>query len=502
MKNFKVRFGSRFIWRTFVIWLGSLLIPAILFFLFLYIQYGANVFSVFDGGFDPMRTFGNSTFEQISREISVWVAESPDFENHENITEEVDALLGNRGNHSAMILIRRGDKLDALNTITNDDLKVLQEEFKNVNLGMLPAYGEFSTEINEYLAEENGYVIVRQIDFRYPDGEKGSVYFFIKYTNVSYEIIKVLGNNIMGVALVMMLLNAVGTFVAIKKMSKPIEELRDVMQSYKNDDFSRRLPEVPEKRFTYVINSAVNDMASSLQENQKLREDLELRRTEFFSRVSHDTKTPLASIRAHAEALRDDLIRDEDKKKKYVGNIISKVNVLDNMISELNLYSDLEIGVNQYDFTELNINDYIKDVLGELRYDYEEDKLKLDYQCYDSDQRVSIDVQRFHRVFMNLINNSLKYSDKKPVHIDVTLVSVDKHARITFRDNGMGVDLEEPNVLIESFRRGDESRNPNKAGSGLGLSIIKTIVKKHKGTMNIHSVYGEYFEVEITLPTL
>jgi len=71
---------------------------------------------------------------------------------------------------------------------------------------------------------------------------------------------------------------------------------------------------------------------------------------------------------------------------------------------------------------------------------------------------------------------------------------------ISVRDNGKGVELDDPNDLMESFRRGDSSRDPNNSGSGLGLAIVKTIVDKHQGEVNIHSESGKYFLVEIRLP--
>lgn len=492
----RFRFGHSIILRGFLAWILTLVLPLLLFFLFLYIQYGDNVIKVVSGNYDPLQQYGNSILEQVTRTINVWTSETADFDNVEALANQFDYETDGFKVEDSLIIIRREDEIKSLFKLSDEARIEIAEDFENVDISYLPRYGEFSKDTNERLVKETGYVIVRQIDFRYQDNEKGSIYIIVKYSNVPYEVLKVLGNNLLSVVVIMMGLNIILAFFIIRKLTKPVQDLMAVMKYYKEDDFSKRLPEVENKKLVYVINSAVNDMASTLEENQKIREGFELKRKEFLARISHDTKTPLASIRAHAEALRDGVV-DEEKKKKYVENIISKVHALDNMINELNVYSDLEVGENQYSFRSININDYLEDVIEELKYDYD---AKLSYIPSKSEHHVTLDVQRFHRVMMNLIGNSVRYSERENLEIEVNLSFDDDDSIISVKDNGIGVRIDNPNELMESFRRGDTSRDPNKSGSGLGLAIVKSIVDKHGGRIDIHTEYGKYFEIVIRLP--
>ena len=495
----KFKFGHNIVLRGFVAWVLTLVLPMLLFFLFLYIQYGDNVTQFLSGEADPLRNYGNSLLEQVTRVVNIWAAEEPDYDNLEPLKQQLSFVKPESEIRAedTLVMVRKGDEIKPLYDLDNQALEKLKEDFKDIDISYLPEYGEFKEDTNENLVIQTGYVILRQIDFRYQDYEEGSLYIIYKYSNIPFQVMKTLGNNLLGVVVVMMGVNILFAYFIIKKSSRPVENIMTVMQSYKNDDFSKRLPELDERKLLYTINSAINDMAETLEENQKIREDIEAKRVEFLARISHDTKTPLASIRAHAEALRDGYVVDDEKRKKYVNNIISKVYSLDNMINELNVYSDLEVGANQYNFGSININNYLQDVIDELKYDFD---VKLDYIANKSDHHVVIDIQRFHRVMMNLINNSVKYGAKEDLEIKVQLGFENNCAVISVRDNGKGIEIGDPNDLMESFKRGDTSRDPNNSGSGLGLAIVKTIVDKHQGRINIESEAGKYFLVEIRLP--
>jgi signal transduction histidine kinase len=242
-------------------------------------------------------------------------------------------------------------------------------------------------------------------------------------------------------------------------------------------------------------------MAQELEESQEKDIQMEKKRVEFFTRISHDTKTPLASIRAHSEALRDGVITDDQKRMKYTSNILSKVESLNNMINELNLYSELETGLNQYYFSEVALNQYMQDILEELQYDYDKEKVLIRYHDQTtSEQLIHIDPLKFHRILMNLIGNSVKYNHGNIVCIDVTLSYKNDFAVLEVLDDGVGIAIDHPYELLDSFRRGDDSRNPNKSGSGLGLAIVRSIVERHEGSIELETEADSYFKVTIKLP--
>lgn len=471
----------------------------LLFALTLFIQYGDNIINLFKNDIDLWQRHGYMATERISREINQWILDEPVFGDHDQVNEKIASII--EGKQSENIIIeRKGQAVSTFIQYDQESADEVRKKFQNLETSVLPAFGADDVTTNNIILAETGYVLFRQTDFYYADGQEGSIFYLLKYTNIPFQIMKVLGDNLLIVAVSMMVLNGLMSYHMIRKMTKPYNDMLAVMQSYKQNDFKPRLDEDPKRKMLYTINSAVNDMASALDQAQENSIELERQREEFIAKISHDTKTPLASIRAHTEAIRDGLITDEEKRLKYTGNILKKVQALDHMINELSLYSSLESSHVPYEFTHLPLNDFLEDTLEELKYDYD-NNLEIVYKnLSDEDLMVDLDVNRYYRVIQNIINNSVRYADVEDLRIDVTLKKQADYAIVCIKDNGRGLVIEDESDLLKSFVRGDESRDPNKSGSGLGLAIVDSIVKRHQGQISIHTQPGHYFEVCMGLP--
>jgi histidine kinase len=485
--------------KIFLGWLATLFIPMVLFALVLFIQYGDNIKNVISGEHDFWQRNGYTFLEKVNREINNWTLDDPIYQDHDDLNQTLDLLIEDKS--SLVIAERKNEEVNLFLDLTSEEITEVTEAFEKLESRVLPKFAETEMTQNEELLSKTGYVLYRHIDFYYADGSEGSVFLLIKYTNVPYTIMKAFGDNLMIVIAIMMIVNAIMSFIMINKMTKPVSNLLTVMKSYQKKNFSPRLELTKKKRMLYTINSAVNDMAGELEESQEKDMQMEKQRVEFFTRISHDTKTPLASIRAHTEALRDGVITDDQKRMKYTSNILSKVESLNNMINELNLYSELETGLNQYYFSEVALNQYMQDILEELQYDYDKEKVLIRYHDHTtSEQLIYIDPLKFHRIFMNLIGNSVRYNQDKSVHIDVSLSYKNGYAVLEVLDDGVGISIDKPSDLLDSFKRGDDSRNPNKSGSGLGLAIVRSIVERHEGSIELETVANSYFKVIIKLP--
>ncbi len=113
---------------------------------------------------------------------------------------------------------------------------------------------------------------------------------------------------------------------------------------------------------------------------------------------------------------------------------------------------------------------------------------------------VSIDAEQIRKALKNIVDNALKFSrpDSEPVSITLTYEAT--HAAITIQDHGIGIPPEELDFIFEPFYRVDKSRSPQTAGYGLGLSLAKTIIEAHGGSIRIHSTPDKGTGVEIVLP--
>lgn len=499
-QNAKIR--SSFRRQLLMGWIISLFIPFFLLFVIVFIQYGDRFSKVMSGDIDFWQKNGYSIIEQVSRDINIWTNGTPQFQNHPELDDTLAKHFDEHYYNKGFILERKKEEIAPLISLSDELATEIRERFKSLDKNILPEFGERQLIANEELLTSTGYVILRQHDFYYADGEEGSIFIFIKYTNVPVVILNVLGDNILFLIIGLLLINGFMALAFVKRVTRPFNALLGAMNAYQKQDFSLRLDEKIKEPMLKTINTSVNKMAYELQQNQEKALKIENQRIEFIAKISHDIKTPLTSIHAHAEAFKDGLVQDDEKRMKYTNNILKKVQSIDNMINELSLYSDLEAGLDQYTFTKIDLNFYLIDILEELAYDYPDIQLSINYKSVEEIILLNIDVNRFNRVLMNLVKNSVKYSERDHIVIDVKLTCdlVNNYVKIIIKDNGKGIKAENLDYLFDSFTRGDTSRNPNKTGSGLGLTIAKTIVERHNGTIHINSKWNEYFEVEIKLP--
>lgn len=245
--------------------------------------------------------------------------------------------------------------------------------------------------------------------------------------------------------------------------------------------------------FTRSINN-INKINTGLQENVNEILKSERLKTELITNVSHDLKTPLTSIISYVSLLRGMNI-ENDVAKEYISIIDNKSKRLKVLIDDLFEASKLSSGQMKLDKMYSDIVALLDQTLGELSYKIEESEIEFIVSTSARSILVNIDGQKMWRVFDNLINNILKYSTKGTrAYVDIK--EEEKAVIITFKNiANYNMDFE-ANELFERFKRGDTSRTTE--GSGLGLSIAKSIIELHGGIMNI-TTDGDLFKTTILL---
>lgn len=480
-------------------WLISLLIPLLILFIILFVH---NIFSIRSLLTEPNvkeRRIWNTPLIMfdINREISTWASNSPSFNADGELLQILSEYDGSFPRELFMILEKKNNIVTKIYPLENDDYYTL--EWKSEYSQYLSTFRKGGLEINEKLIKETGLAIYNQNNFYYDNGDEGIIYVLYKYRPTN--LLMIIGRNLAIIVFALLVVHFIVTYIFIRTFTNPLNSLLEALQDYRKRDFTIRLDETLKDPMFSTINTAVNAMADDLYNNQAKNNLMEANRKEFLANISHDTKTPISSIRMHAEALRDGVIKDKNKQITYIDNIIKKTHSIDNMINELSLYSTLEHGIDQYYFSSIDINHYISDIVDEFKYDYRNDQLIINYNpTLYKGILLNLDANKFKRVFMNIIKNSVWYSGNETTIIDINLTILKDDVRISIKDNGQGIDQKNLNKIFESFVRGDYSRNPNQLGSGLGLAIAKTIVEGHGGTISAKSELNSYFEIVIVLP--
>ena len=209
-----------------------------------------------------------------------------------------------------------------------------------------------------------------------------------------------------------------------------------------------------------------------------------LLKRQLTNNINHELKTPVASIQICLETLLSGIALTEEKKQELIGRCYTQNERLRRLLTDVSLITRIEDGAVNIERETVVINDLIDDIASELSLMPEEEKLALKV---DFNKTVTIhgNPSLLGSIFRNLTENSISYSDGKTIYIRLLEDNAD-YCRISFEDDGMGVDDECLPRLFERFYRVDKGRSRQKGGTGLGLSIVKHAIQYHGGTISAY----------------
>lgn len=236
---------------------------------------------------------------------------------------------------------------------------------------------------------------------------------------------------------------------------------------------------------------SINDMASELSKMEKMRQG-------FISDVSHEIQSPLTSIIGFAKALKNEILRSEDR--------LHYLNVIEDESIRLSKLSDNLLRLAALDADTINFKPKLYRLDKQLR------RVMLSFEPIWTDKNISIDVlledveiiadeDLMNQVWINLIHNSIKFTQAAG-SIQICLFSNEENIEIKISDNGIGIKEEDQSRIFERFYKADKSRTSSTKGSGLGLSIVKRIIDLHHGTISLQSSESKGTTITVTLPRL
>lgn len=234
-------------------------------------------------------------------------------------------------------------------------------------------------------------------------------------------------------------------------------------------------------------------------ENDKLK-------TEFFSNISHELKTPLNIILGTIQLLRDrdhvgKSCRRLQNQRRYLNTMHQNCNRLLRLINNLIDITRLDVGFLEMDFRNHNIVQVVEDITLSVAEYIESKGISLVFDTEIEEKVIACDIEKMERIMLNLLSNAVKFTDKHG-NIRVNVSTKNDRVVISVKDTGIGIKKDMLDKIFDRFKQVSPLFTRSHEGSGIGLSLVKSLVEAHKGTITTKSVYGMGSEFIIELPTV
>ncbi len=208
---------------------------------------------------------------------------------------------------------------------------------------------------------------------------------------------------------------------------------------------------------------------------------------DFIANASHELRTPITIIRGFAETLQDLPELSKEMLHEITGKIVKTCGRLDNLVHSLLTLTDIEQMTTQ-EFVKVDLLFLLENCIEMIRSVHPTAIVRFHSELTSAN--VSAEAALLELAVMNILENAIRYSGE-PAEIDISLLSMPTEYQIQFQDRGIGISEQELSHIFERFYTVDKARSRKKGGAGLGLSIVKTILEKHRGRITVSSELGK-----------
>ena len=290
--------------------------------------------------------------------------------------------------------------------------------------------------------------------------------------------------------MIVLALCVVAIFVALWlywSIVDPLKKVQIATDNIKNGNLDFEM-EVNSKDEIGELYADFESMRKRLKDNAEEMMEADKRDREFISNISHDLKTPLTSIRGYCEGIMDGVASTPEKMDKYIRTIYTKTTEMDDLINQLTLYSKIEQKSVPFNFNQVSASEFFGECAKALELELDAQNIQFEYHDrLKGDVALILDDEQIQRVINNIVANSVKYAHVSPLVITFTVEEQGGDVRVSLADNGVGISPKDLPHIFDRFYRADSSRNRQTGGSGIGLSIVKSIIEEHGGTIQATS---------------
>lgn len=322
-----------------------------------------------------------------------------------------------------------------------------------------------------------------------PDSEKS---FYMLATSSAVDINNFFKSLFIFFAISSILITLIASLLyynTAKRMIAPFTKISETAENFIKGDYTKQLPVDDTEEFSRLAMS-FNEMASTIAKNETTHKN-------FIANISHELRTPMTTIGGFIDGILDGTI-PQNEQKHYMTLVSEEIKRLSRLVKTMLNISKFEANEMSINYENVNITEIaIKTI---LMFEKKIEEKHVEINGLDC-PRIVLDADRdlLQQLFYNIIENAVKFVNEKGV-ITFIISQTENNAVISIKNTGEGLSEEEIPKIFTRFYKTDESRSADASGIGLGLSIVRSIINLHNGTITVKSIKGEYTEFIIELP--
>lgn len=270
--------------------------------------------------------------------------------------------------------------------------------------------------------------------------------------------------------------------IKLRRVQESLSVIKEALEDIKAGNLNRRVL-AKENDMTKQICYDINRIATTNQSQFIRQQQSEQAYKRLMTSLSHDVKTPLASLVGYLEAVTENLVAGEEKET-YIQIATEKAHQLKEFVESLFEWVKLDAGEQVYHFEQLDLNELTRNIMADWIPTLENSHFEYDIDIPENEYFMKIDVRAYIRILNNLIQNVLTHSGGNKLTLRIT--ENESQAQIAVTDNGIGISPFNLPHIFERMYQGDDSRLAD--GNGLGLAIVKELVNAHKGEIKVESI--------------
>ena len=282
------------------------------------------------------------------------------------------------------------------------------------------------------------------------------------------------------ITLILLFTALIFAYFLSRSFTKPILEITKVSEEMASGNFSAKI-KTKNKDEIGRLAATINYMGEELSKIEQLRKDL-------IANVSHELRTPLSLIRGYAETIRDVTGNITEKREKQLGIIIEESERLGDIVDDILNLSQMQAGYVNLNKTKFNINELLERVIKRFQILSEKTGVSITLEN-KVNAIVEADENSIEQVMYNLVNNAFNHT-KKSGHIYIRTIKNEKNIRIEVEDTGVGISEEDLKYIWDRFYKIDKVEGTKVKGTGLGLTIVKTILEAQDFKYGVESKKG------------